>query len=682
MLVANAQGKLKENLNALKGKIGEVKIDKVVFNQSLEIIAEETGKLVYSSTEVDEKGKSSKDVYEFFLSDIDKNTVIRKPSGKKMMVSLSTSNGVKLIKHLKDDKLDSYSSSFEILVTGADEATSAISLITSSIPLVKQSDKNWNTPTDALNWIKDNMGQVSTSSGNVNQTFGFDPKKNYLVSYSAKKTDSKGISTEEKYDFNLLDINKNDIKVKVSGANLFVTLSTKGGERFVKYVKNGALQSYDNGIEINAKDIEQARNIISALNLVISKSKAQYPEFQNSKQALEFITTNITKVEIDSKSINQKIEFSDVKGIKTSFISTETDSKGKAIESLYEFYLADIEDNAINCKVSGKKILILFNTKNKQKFIRYSKENAVQSYEYDLEVQSNDIETARCVVEALKYALKNTKASPENFANMTTAMDFLKNNMGDIKAGTDIYKQTFNGNPAEPFDCKYAFSKTDAKGITTDQSLEFYPYLMDANSVTIKSAGKYLTVNILNKDKKSFIKRYKNKEQQSYDNELELMTIDAKQAKDIAEALKFIANNGKPKDKTYSDKQSAINFVISQVGDFKGAGKEVKQKLEMVNNEPCKLNLTVTTADDKGKTTEEIYEFSLSDLNKLMVDFKVNGKNISVVLVTKGKNKLVKVYKNGAQQAYGTDIEIMEDDVNTARGIVEAFKAALGLCEQ
>jgi len=204
---------------------------------------------------------------------------------------------------------------------------------------------------------------------------------------------------------------------------------------------------------------------------------------------------------------------------------------------------------------------------------------------------------------------------------------------------------------------------------------------MDANSVTIKSAGKYLTVNMLNKDKKSFIKRYKNKEQQSYDNELELMTIDAKQAKDIAEALKYIASNGKPKDKTYSDKQSAINFVISQVRDLKGAGKEVKQKLEMVNNEPCKLNLTVSTADDKGKTTEEIYEFSLSDLNKLMVDFKVNGKNISVVLVTKGKNKLVKVYKNGAQQAYGTDIEIMEDDVNTARSIVEAFKAALGLCE-
>ena len=682
MLIISAQGKLKDNLAALKSKIGEVKIDKITFNQSLEIVAEETGKLVYSSNEVDEKGKSSKDVYEFFLSDIDKNTVIRKPSGKKMLVSLSTSNGLRVIKHLKDDKLDSYASTFEILVAGSDEATSAISLITSSIPLVKPTDKNWNTPADALGWIKENLGKVSTSSGNVEQTFGFDPKKSYLVNYTSKKTDSKGAATEEKFEFNLLDINKNEIKVKVSGITLLVTLNTKGNERFIKNFKNGTLQSYASDLEIVAADIEQARNIIGALTIGITKSKAQYAEFQNVKQALEYISSNTVKVEVDAKSVNQKIDFTDVKGIKTSFLSTETDSKGKNVESLYELYFNDIEDNSVTCKVSGKKINILFAIKNKQKFIRYSKDNVVQSYQYDLEVQSDNLETARNVIEAAKYALKNIKATPESFTSMASAMEYIKNNLSDLKTGTDQFKQAFSGSAAEPFNCKYSLSKTDVKGINTEESSEFYPYLMDANSVTIKSTGKYLTVNMVNKDKKSFVKRYKNKEQQSYDNELELMTTDAKQAKDIVEALKYLATNGKPKEKTYSDKQSAVSFIISQVGNFKGAGKEVKQKLEMVSNEPCKLNLTITTADDKGKTTEEIYEFSLSDLNKLMVDFKINGKNVSVTLVTKNKNKLIKAYKNGAQQAFGTDTEIMEDDVDTARNIVEAFKAAIALCEQ
>lgn len=677
-----AQNKLKDNLTALKGKIGEVKVDKTVFNQSLDVVTEEIGKLVYTSTEVDEKGKSTKEVYEFFLSDIDKNTVIRKPSGKKMQVSLSTTNGLKFVKHLKEDKLDGYTSSFEILVAGSDEATTVINLITSSIPLVKQSDKNWNTPTDALTWIKDNLGQVTTPSGNISQTFGYDAKKNYLVSYATKKTDSKGASTEEKYDFNLLDINKNDIKVKVSGTNLTVVLGTKGGDRFIKYLKNGALQSYQNDVEISAADIEQARNVIGALTIAITKSKAQFPEFQNSKQALDFITTNISKVDIDTKSVNQKIEFADAKGIKASFHSAETDSKGKTIESLYELYFNDIEENSIACKVSGKKISISFVIKNKQKLIRYSKENVIQSYEYDLDMLSDNLETARCVIEAMKYTLKNTKAAPESFSSMNAAMEFLKNNLGDIKTPSDQYKQTFAGTSIEPFKCQYSFSKTDAKSITIEESFEFYPYMMDPNLVSIKSAGKYLTVNMLNRDKKSFIKRYKNKEQQSYDNELEIMTMDAKQAKDIAEALKYIATNGKLKEKTYTDKQGAINFIISQVGNFKGNGKEVKQKLEMVSNDPCKLNLNITTTDDKGKNTEEIYEFSMSDINKLAVDYKISGKNVSVVLITKNKSKLVKAYKNGAQQAFGTDVEILEDDVNTAKTMVDAFKALAGLCEQ
>ncbi|HEY4787119.1 MAG TPA: hypothetical protein VIH57_13770 [Bacteroidales bacterium] len=681
-LLVSAQGKLKENLAALKSKIGEVKIDKTVFSQSLEILNEETGKLVYTSVETDEKGKSSKDAFEFFLADIDKNTVIRKTSGKKMMVSLSTNNNLRFIKHLKDEKMDSYAGSFEILVGGSDEATSIIDIIKSTIPLVKASDMNWNTPAEALNWMKENLGKVTLTSGSVDQTFSYDPNKVYLVNYDTKTTDAKGVTVEEKYDFNLLDINRNDIKVKVNGANLVVTAPVKGGDKFIKYTKNGALQSYASDVDIPAADIEQARNIISALSVSISKSKALFPEFQNVKQALDYFKTNTAKVDVDSKSVGQKIDFTDDKGIKTSFVSSETDSKGKNVDYLYEFYLADVEVNTIACKVSGKKISILFNCKNKQKFIRYSKDNVVQNYQYDFDMMSDNLETARCMIEALKYALKNSKDAPVSFTSMASAFDFLKNNVIDLKTATDQYKQVFTGNTAEPFPCKYELSRTDAKGVTTDESSEFYPYLLDPNTVTIKSAGKYLTVNALVKDKKSFIKRFKKGEQQSYDNELELMTSDVKQAKDITEAIKYIAANGKPKDKSYNDKQTAVNFIISQVGNFKGAGKEVKQKLEMVNNEPCKLNLTINTTDDKGKTTDEIYEFNLSDMNKLMVDFKISGKNVFIVLATKNKNKLVKVYKNSAQQAYDSDIEIMEDDVDTARNIADAFKAAIVMCEQ
>jgi hypothetical protein len=69
-------------------------------------------------------------------------------------------------------------------------------------------------------------------------------------------------------------------------------------------------------------------------------------------------------------------------------------------------------------------------------------------------------------------------------------------------------------------------------------------------------------------------------------------------------------------------------------------------------------------------------------MTKLLVDFKVSSENVKVTLACKNKEKLVKVYKNGAQQAWGTDIEIAVNDVETAKNIAEAFKSAITQCEK
>jgi hypothetical protein len=160
------------------------------------------------------------------------------------------------------------------------------------------------------------------------------------------------------------------------------------------------------------------------------------------------------------------------------------------------------------------------------------------------------------------------------------------------------------------------------------------------------------------------------------------MAFDARQAQDIAEAIKYLSNNSKPKERVWGDKQSAMKFVMENVGAMKSEGKEVTQKIELTDNDPCKISYTVSSSDDKGKTTDEIYEFALTDMNKLMVDFKVSGQNVHVTLSCKNKEKLVKVYKNGTQQAWGTDVEISTNDVETAKNIAEAFKSAITQCEK
>ena len=673
---------LKSNLSTLKQKIGEVQIDKIVYRQSFETLDEEKGKVNYTSIEVDEKGKSKKESYEFYISDIDKNTIIRKTSGKKLFVSVSINNNQKFIKYYIDEKFDGYVNKIDLLLLNADIAQEVMDLIKKSIPLVKTSEKNWSSNIDALGWLKINIGAVNTKSGNTVQAFSFGERKDYLASLTVKNTDAKGVVVEEKYDFNVLDINKNNLAVKISGAQLSVNLEIKGGDKFIKCFKNNVQQSYDNEIEILASDIDQARNIISAFSVAILKSKAKYQEYTSLQQSIDFLKNAGSDFTFDSKSFKQKIDLTSGQGTKAVITNVEGDSKGKSVEYTSNFYLADLEINSLNFKVSDKKITLICNTKNNAEFIKSFKDNVLQNYEKNIDILFADIETVREVIEAFKYAIKNSDSKPMTWNSVADAMTFLSTTFKIETITGDQYKFTFTGNSTEPYKTEFVKSKTDAKGVTVESKYSFYPYMLEANTTKIKSSGKYLSVSILMKNKISQIKVFKDSKQQSYDEELELMAFDSKQAKDVAEAIKYLATNAKPKAKEWNDKKKNMEYVKNNIGNYKGEGIEIKQKIDLLNDDPCKINLTINTTDDKGKTVEDIYEFSLSDMNKMMVDYKINGKGVTVNLVCKNREKFIKVYKNGQQQAYRSDISFSEDDVEAAKNLADAIRSSIIMCEQ
>jgi hypothetical protein len=682
ILDAGSQDKLSQSLASIKEKVKDVQIDKTTVKQSIDILDEGKGKLNFLSELIDEKGKSAKERFEFYLSDIDKNTIIRKTSGKKLFISLSINNNQKFIKHFTEDKPDSYTSNLEILLSSADAAQELGDIFKTSIPLVSSGEKGWNTNTDALNWLKSNISKVISEPVTFEQSFSFGERKDYLATFTVKRTDQKSVSTEEKYEFNVLDINKKNLTVKVSGTQLSVLVETKGNDPFIKYTKNNEQQSYDNEFEIIAEDIDQARNIIAAVSTAIDKSKPVMPDFSSLQKSLDFIAKNTADLTLEKKTVNQKIDFIPGNGTKSTFSYTESDPKGKPVAERYEFYLNDIDANSMNFKVSGKKIAILSTCLNKTKLIRYFKDNVLQDFQNEVDILTTDIETSREMVEAFKAAIKNSATQPPAWKNTGEAITYLTGALTGETIGSDIYKLNFSSISNEPLNVRYVVDKTDAKGVTVEQAFEFYPYMLDPATIKIGSSGKFLNVGASVSGKKSFIKVFKEGRQQSFDDGVSLMAFDSKQAQTIAEAIRYLAGNGKPKDKVWADKQSAMKFITENVGDLKSEGSELKQKIELPANDPCKISLTASLTDDKGKTTDEIFEFALSDMNKMMVDLKVSGKNVAVNLSCKNKEKLVKAYKNGAQQAWGTNVEIETNDIETAKNIAEAFRSAITQCEK
>jgi hypothetical protein len=676
-----AQDKLSQSLASIKEKVQDVQIEKTTYKQSIDVIDEKKGKLSLVSVAVDDKGKTAKESFEFYVSDLDKNTIIRKTSGKKLFISLSINNNQKFIKHFKEDKHDSYTNSLEILLSGTDAAQELMDLFKTAIPLVSTSEKGWNTNTDALGWLKENISKSSTGQASLEQSFSYGERKDYLVSFNVKKTDQKGVATEEKYEFSILDINRKNLAVKVSGIQLAVSVETNGNKPYIKYTKNNELQSYANDFEIVTDDVDQARNIIAAFSTAIDKSKLVIPDLPMQK-SLDFITTNTSDLTLEKKTLKQAINFIPGNGTKSTFTYAEPDSKGKSIEERYEFYLNDLDTGNLNFKVSGKKISIVCLSKNKTKFIKYYKDNILQDFQNEIGILTSDIETSREMVEAFKSAIRGSQTKPAVWKNIGEAVDYLTKTLTGETLGSDIYKLNFSSISAEPLNVKYVQGKTDSKGVMAEESFEFYPYMLDPATVKIGSGGKYLNIEVSVNGEKLFVKTFKEGKQQAFDDKIELMAFDSRQAQEIAEAIKYIAGNGKPKDKVWSDKQSVIKFITENVGDIKSEGKEVKQKIGLVNNDPCRISLTVSSSDDKGKTTDEIYEFTLTDMNKALADLKVGGKKIEVTIPCKNKEKLVKVYKNGEQQAWGSEAKFEAADVETARNIAEAFRSAIGQCEK
>ena len=679
---AKSQGNLSQSLTSIKEKVKDVQIDKTTFKQSIDVLDESKGKLSFVSELVDEKGKTTRERFEFYLSDIDKNTIIRKTSGKKLFLSLSIDNNQKFIQYFKEDKLESYTNNLEILLPGTDAAQELADLLKTAIPLVASGDKNWNNNTDALNWLKDNMPNINTGTANFEQSFSFGESKAYLASFTVKKTDQKNVSTEEKYDFSILDINKKNLAIRVSGIQLSVSVETKGNDPYIKYIKNNEQQSFANDFEIVVEDIDQARNIIAAFSTAIDKSKSVIPDFGSLEKSLDFISKNTTELTLEKKTVNQKINFTPGNGTKSIFIYSEPDPKGKLIEERYEFYLSDIDANNLNFKVSGKKLAIVPISKNKTKFIKYYKDNILQDFQNEVSILATNIETSREMVEAFRAAIKSSETQPATWKNIDEAITYLTNTITGETIGSDIYKLSFSSVSPEPLNVRYVLGKTDSKGVMLEQSFEFYPYMLDPGTVKIASSGKYLNVEVSVNGKKLFVKEFKDGNQQAFNDVIKIMAFDSRQAQGIAEAVKYLANNGKPKDKVWGDKESVIKFIKENIGDLKSEGKEVKQKIDLINNDPCKISFTISTSDDKGKTTDEIYEFTLTDMNKLTVDLKVSGKIVKVILFCKNKEKLVKVYKNGEQQAWGTGVEIGTNDAEIARNIAEAFKSAISMCEK
>ena len=633
--------------------------------------------LSFTIMKISKKGKTDKDVYYFPLSELDENTVSFNISGKMVTVTVNTVKKQKFILNYKNDKFMGYKNTFMFYAKNVDQAKMIVGDFKKQIPVCRSTIEKWSSIDEALNFIKNNVKGVSLNGKTMEQSFSVNEKTPWLGELTQASPEAKANSLNS-YIFNFSDINPVGIVLKVSGKTLSVELPVRGNAKYIKYKKDSIQQNYISKVSVPVSDPEHARKLIHAFEYVVDKTQKKQPEWQNVDEAVNYVKSGLKVLNMGSYTYWQEFSYNanDGKGVVTSF---NKNSKDYVQKEEYIFYFSDINAGNVDAKINGKTVNVVLPVTDGKKFVKTIKNRQLQNYGSRVKIVLEDLDSARNYVNAIRYIVSNSPDGIIPWRDKEAAIQWIQENTGTVSIdGTEI-SQKIKIDNSEPYKVVLDVLTTTEKD-KKDETFEFYIHDISSGSVSMNIVGKRISIK-LNSGKKKLIRYTLNGDQKNYLSGISVLTDDVRKAKNMVEALNFLVSEVTFKPLEFENKKQAIDWIMNNVKGFRLGDVSLDQSVQLLTGDGCKMKYNYKTTDAKGNVNEYIYEFSLSDLNSSKISFEVTGTRIAVKLSTVNDQKLISFYKNSKQMNYLSRVELLVNDILTARYLTEAVKSAVKFCE-
>ncbi|HTH57502.1 MAG TPA: hypothetical protein VL728_15735 [Cyclobacteriaceae bacterium] len=503
-----------------------------------------------------------------------------------------------------------------------------------------------------------------------------------VIKYMYDEVDSKGVKTPYACEFNLSDIDTYAIRQETQKDLIFVTLTVKNKQKLAKFYKNNEPTGYDETVRIHAKDVDNARAIADILKAGIApaeKYMAGKFKLTNYNDMLTWLTANLKNVTLGTKSITQSIAKGDFVG-SVKYHIVESDGKSASDET-YTFNLADLNPNTISYKISGNRFALVVEASQNLKSISYFKDGQNKPFVDDIEIATNNVDEARDIKTVLSLAI------PKAIDLVKNDMPKLNTDKDALQALTGVIKEVKVGGKtitqAAEAKCITVITRTEQTSNATEKNTYTFNWMdINPNTYKIEVSGDKMFIDAMSLDKKKLIMNFKNEKLDGYDPEVRIFADNI----EVARRMKFIMDKVIDKCKaTYKEPFATNNaagmvkWLNSTVGEVVVEGVSDKQTFEQVEaSDPNKIKFTSTQVKSNA-SVEEVYEFNLSDVNPMTVDFDVKGKWVYVGFESNFKNKIIKYYKGGKIQPYVYQLDIAVADIETARNVISALKKSIDL---
>ena len=385
-------------------------------------------------------------------------------------------------------------------------------------------------------------------------------------------------------------------------------------------------------------------------------------------------------VQAGSKRYESKVGFIEPAGIRYEF--DEVDSKGKSVNYVYEFNVADIDPYAVRSQTQKDLISVVLAVKGKQSLVKVYKNNEVQSYQEQALIYAKDIDNARRIVEIVKNgipAAEKIMAARLNISGYDDAIDWLTNNVNDVTLGATSRMQQKIARADSPGSLLYTRVTMDSKS-STEEIFNFNAADINPLSIKYNISGNKFGVHFETLQKAKYIASRKNADARPFVSELTINTDNVDAARDLKTVLAMLAPLAIERVKSAMPAINSGSEAFAQIKelttDIDLGQKRISQTIESM----CTVKLAQLEQDSKGSDTNE-FMFSWMDMSPNNSLVEASGERMFLNIKTLEGKRLIRAVKNGKSAGYNNSVRLLMPNIENARRAKFAADKAIENCK-
>lgn len=384
---------------------------------------------------------------------------------------------------------------------------------------------------------------------------------------------------------------------------------------------------------------------------------------------LKDLNNYIEEVKVNETVYKQALSWEQGKPEKVYLAIRETDKKGNLTVSGYEFYLVNLDVQALEVITRGKKTRLRLEIKNDRQFIKVFEGKQFTGYSEGADIMISDAATGRKMINLWKEAVRLQSLRFYQYSSSQEALDTLS-----------VLTQA-NGNREPGLKQSVAYKGNDRYEITflktrLSGELEVNQYTVEACDLI--ASGPLITVkkmqlNLNIRTAKKYIQHYRNGVSQRYRDELNLVFSDVLDAQNAANALAYIINAcNNPEGIQWQSSVEALKWIEEQPGTLSRVSNILKQAITIDTSNYYQLTYTKKKLDDRGQQYTETSEAYIPDLGEGL-SFDVANDRIEVTLRVQDKMPYIKHIDEDGAVDFSSSMQIAVKTTDMARDLINAL---------